>query len=67
MGSSVFYGYIAVIGIIFFIYGVLIGKDDGDAGDVGAVVFSALIWPVLVLPVLGFIVGSAIKRLRSAK
>lgn len=59
--------YLIGLGIIYFIYGVLVGTDDANADDVGTVVFEALIWPVLVLPALGVIVGTGIKKFRSEK
>lgn len=59
--------YLIGLGIIYFIYGVLAGIDDANADDVGVVVFVALIWPVLTLPVLGVIVGTGIKKFRSEK
>lgn len=53
--------------LCLFCYGVLLGTDNAQIEDFGAVVPLSLLWPVFILPVVGVLVGAGLKKLWSAK
>ena len=59
--------YITGIVLCLFCYGVLLGTDNAQLEDFGAVVPLTLLWPVFILPVLGVLIGAGLKKLWGAK